>query len=100
MERVALPPDERLTFIVEEQQGWFISRCLEVPGSNGQGRTRDESLESLVAAIALIQYDNQGDLQGELRLKDFLDALAATPRQVRSKTEIDQSLEEERASWD
>lgn len=40
--------------IVEHDEEWFISYSPEVPGANGQGRTQEESLESLAEAIALI----------------------------------------------
>ena len=35
--------------------------CPEVPGANGQGETRDEALESLSEAIALILDDRRED---------------------------------------
>jgi predicted RNase H-like HicB family nuclease len=43
--------------IVEQDEGWFIAHCLEIPGANGQGRTKQEALESLAAAIELIFED-------------------------------------------
>ncbi len=45
------------TAIVERDEEWFISYCPEIPGANGQGRTIQESLDSLAAAIALIMED-------------------------------------------
>ncbi len=42
------------TAIVERDQEWYVSFCAEVPGANGQGRTREECLTSLAEAIALI----------------------------------------------
>ena len=42
------------TAIVEQDGAWFIACCAEVPGANGQGKTRDECLASLREAIALI----------------------------------------------
>jgi predicted RNase H-like HicB family nuclease len=42
---------------VEQDQGWFIARCPEVPEANGQGRTKQEALESLAAAIELVFED-------------------------------------------
>ena len=39
-------------------QEWVIAYCPEVPGANGQGRTKDEARESLAAAITLV-LDNQ-----------------------------------------
>jgi predicted RNase H-like HicB family nuclease len=49
------------TAIVERDGEWFIAYCPEVPGANGQGRTRDESLASLRDAIALILEDRRED---------------------------------------
>jgi predicted RNase H-like HicB family nuclease len=49
------------TAIVERDGEWFISYCPEVPGANGQGRSRDESLASLRDAIALILEDRRED---------------------------------------
>jgi predicted RNase H-like HicB family nuclease len=42
------------TAIIEQDEDWFIAYCPEVPGANGQGRTKDEALRSLAAAIELI----------------------------------------------
>ena len=42
------------TAIVEQDGPWFIAYCAEVPGANGQGRTREECLANLKEAIALV----------------------------------------------
>ena len=42
------------TAIVERDGPWYVAYCAEVPGANGQGKTRDECLANLRAAIALI----------------------------------------------
>lgn len=49
------------TAVVERDGDWFIAYSPEVPGSNGQGRTREEALESLAEAIALILEDRRQD---------------------------------------
>jgi len=49
------------TAIIEKDGDWFIAYCPEIPGANGQGRTRDEARESLVDAIALILADRRED---------------------------------------
>jgi predicted RNase H-like HicB family nuclease len=49
------------TAIVEQDEGWFIAYCPEIPGANGQGRTKPETLESLAAAIELILEDRRED---------------------------------------
>lgn len=42
------------TAIVERDGPWHIAYCAEVPGANGQGKSREECLASLREAIALI----------------------------------------------
>jgi predicted RNase H-like HicB family nuclease len=42
------------TAILERDGDWWIAYSPEVPGANGQGRTKDEARESLVEAIRLI----------------------------------------------
>ena len=47
---------------ISERDGeWFISYCLEIPGANGQGRTKEEARESLAQAIGLILEDRRED---------------------------------------
>ena len=43
-----------VTAIIEQDEGWFIAYCPEVPGANGQGRSKEEAVDSLRAAIDLI----------------------------------------------
>ncbi|MGH7804145.1 MAG: type II toxin-antitoxin system HicB family antitoxin [Candidatus Binatia bacterium] len=49
------------TAIIERDGEWFIAYCPEVPGANGQGRTKEEARESLVEAIELILEDRRED---------------------------------------
>ena len=49
------------TAIVEQEEGWFIAYSPEIPGANGQGRTKEEALKSLAAAIDLILTDRRED---------------------------------------
>ena len=42
------------TAIVEQDGPWHIAYCAEVPGANGQGKSREECLANLREAIALI----------------------------------------------
>ena len=49
------------TAIVEKDGDWFIAYCLEIPGANGQGRTKDECLENLSQAVDLILEDRRED---------------------------------------
>ena len=47
--------------IIERDGEWFIAYCPEVPGANGQGRTKEECLKSLSDAITLILEDRRKD---------------------------------------
>ena len=49
------------TAIIEEDEGWFIAYCPEIPGANGQGRTVEECRKSLADAINLILEDRRDD---------------------------------------
>ena len=49
------------TAIIEHDGEWFIAYCPEIPGANGQGRTKDEARQSLAEAIALILEDRRED---------------------------------------
>jgi predicted RNase H-like HicB family nuclease len=60
------------TAIVERDGPWHVAYCAEVPGANGQGKTREECLANLRQAIALIP---------EHRRDESLRALPADARQ-------------------
>ena len=47
------------TAVFERNDDWVIAYCPEIPGANGQGRTKDEARESLAQAIALILEDRR-----------------------------------------
>ena len=51
-------PNE-FTAVLERDGEWFIAYCPEVPGANGQGKTKEEALQSLEEAIALILEDRR-----------------------------------------
>ncbi len=42
------------TAVVEQDGPWYVAYCAEVPGANGQGKTREECLASLREAITLV----------------------------------------------
>ena len=44
----------RYTAVVQRDGKWFIAFCPEVPEANGQGKTREECLETLAEAIELV----------------------------------------------
>ncbi len=62
------------TAIYERDGDWVIGYCPEVPGANGQGRTKEECRESLAAAIELILEDRR------------LDALSGIPSDAETET--------------
>jgi len=47
------------TAVYEKDGDWYIGYCPEVPGANGQGRTKEECRESLAEAIRLILEDRR-----------------------------------------
>ena len=49
------------TAVFERDEDWVIAYCPEIPGANGQGRTKEEARASLVEAIALILEDRRED---------------------------------------
>jgi predicted RNase H-like HicB family nuclease len=49
------------TAIIERDGEWYVAYCAEIPGANGQGRTKNEARESLAAAIKLILDDRRED---------------------------------------
>jgi len=59
------------TAVVERDRHWYIAYCPEIPGANGQGKTKATALKSLASAIDLILKD---------RRKDGLRGLPATAR--------------------
>ncbi|MEM1116001.1 MAG: type II toxin-antitoxin system HicB family antitoxin [Bacteroidota bacterium] len=49
------------TAVIERDEAWFVAYAPEVPGANGQGRIREDALEGLADAIALILEDRRED---------------------------------------
>jgi predicted RNase H-like HicB family nuclease len=49
------------TAVFERDGEWYIGYCPEIPGANGQGKTKDEARASLADAIALILEDRRQD---------------------------------------
>ena len=52
---------KEFTAVVERDGQWFVTYCPEVPGANGQGKTKEEALENLSEAISLILEDRRED---------------------------------------
>lgn len=49
------------TAVVEQDGESFIAYSPEIPGANGQGRTKEEAIKSLSEGIALILEDRRED---------------------------------------
>jgi predicted RNase H-like HicB family nuclease len=49
------------TAVFEQDGGWYIGFCPEIPGANGQGRTIEECRQSLTEAVELILEDRRED---------------------------------------
>ena len=49
------------TAVIERDGEWYIAYCPEIPGANGQGRTKQEARTSLIEAITLILDDRRED---------------------------------------
>lgn len=49
------------TAIVERDNDWFVAYSPEVPGTNGQGKTKSQALNSLSEAIELVLADRRED---------------------------------------
>ncbi|MGH7563520.1 MAG: type II toxin-antitoxin system HicB family antitoxin [Gemmatimonadota bacterium] len=49
------------TAIIERDGDWFVAYSPEIPGANGQGKSKDEARQSLAEAIGLILEDRRED---------------------------------------
>jgi predicted RNase H-like HicB family nuclease len=49
------------TALIERDGPWYIAYSPEIPGANGQGKTKTTALKSLANAIALILEDRRKD---------------------------------------
>ena len=49
------------TALVERDGARYIAYSPEIPGANGQGKTKSAALKSLASAIALILEDRRKD---------------------------------------
>ena len=51
--------NNEFTAIIEGDGDWFIAYSPEIPGANGQGRTKEEARKSLAEATSLILEDRR-----------------------------------------
>ena len=49
------------TAVFERDGEWYVAYSPEIPGANGQGRTKEEARTNLADAIALILEDRRED---------------------------------------
>jgi predicted RNase H-like HicB family nuclease len=47
------------TAVFERDGEWYVAYSPEIPGANGQGKTKEEARQSLSDAIALILEDRR-----------------------------------------
>ena len=66
------------TAIIERDADWFIAYCPEIPGANGQGKTKRECLDNLSDAIALILKDRREDAMRGIPADAIKDTVAVS----------------------
>ncbi len=49
------------TAIIKKGKDRYVAYCLEIPGANGQGKTKEEAKDNLREAIELILEDRRED---------------------------------------
>lgn len=49
------------TAVFERDGDWYVAYCPEIPGANGQGRTKEDARRNPADAIALILEDRRED---------------------------------------
>ena len=47
------------TALIDREGEWFVATCPEVPVANGQGRSKDDAILSLAAAVDLLFEDRR-----------------------------------------
>ncbi|HUS85366.1 MAG TPA: type II toxin-antitoxin system HicB family antitoxin [Anaerolineales bacterium] len=47
------------TAVIEHDGEWYIAYCPEIPGANGQGKSKEEARDNLTEAISLILQDRR-----------------------------------------
>jgi predicted RNase H-like HicB family nuclease len=55
------PMQNEFTAIIERDGKWSVAFCPDVPGANGQGRTKAAARKNLTSAIRLILDDRRQD---------------------------------------
>ena len=47
------------TAVIEHDGEWYIAYCPEIPGANGQGKSKEEARDNLTEAISLILQERR-----------------------------------------
>jgi len=47
------------TAVIERDSDWYVAYCPEIPGANGQGRSKEEARNNLTEAISLVIQDRR-----------------------------------------
>jgi len=50
---------------LEEEDGWYVVQCVELPGAISQGRTREEALTNIKEAIELLLEHRASKFAGQ-----------------------------------
>ena len=52
------------TAVIQQDEGWWIGWIQEIPGVNGQERTKDELLEALrITLLEMIEYNRKESIR-------------------------------------
>ena len=49
----------QFTAVIEHDGEWYIAYCPEIPGANGQGKSKEEARDNLTEAISLILQERR-----------------------------------------
>ncbi len=56
---------QNYTAVIQQDEGWWIGWIQEIPGVNGQERTKDELLETLrITLLEMLEYNRKEAIQG------------------------------------
>jgi predicted RNase H-like HicB family nuclease len=50
---------------LEEEDGWYVAQCVELPGAISQGQTRAEALANIKEAIELLLEHRTSKFAGQ-----------------------------------
>ncbi len=62
----SIPFELGITPEIHKDGDWYVAFCPEVPEANGQGRTREESIESLKTGVLSIMEDRRKDAENRI----------------------------------